>query len=343
MFLYIVRRLLMMVPTLFGITIISFIIINLAPGSPVEQKLQALRFGGGAGTPGAASTNVRDTAVTEEVVEALKKQYGFDKPLLVRYQIWLGNLLRLNFGESFKYEEPVTGVIISKFPVSLQFGIISFFLSYLVCIPLGIAMGVRDESVFDRTAGVVLFVLYSVPPLMLGILLIVFFGGGSYWDWFPIGGLYSDDYAYYNLWGKIIDRAQHFVLPLICYMIGSFTVLTMLMKNSLLDVIRLDYIRTARAKGLSERVVYFKHALRNALIPIATGIGGFLGLFFSGSIIIEQLFQLDGMGLLGYNSVLARDYNVIMGLIFIQSLLMLVGRLLSDLAYVLIDPRIDFS
>jgi microcin C transport system permease protein len=333
----------MMVPTLFGITIISFIIINLAPGSPIEQKLQQLRFGAGGALAGSSSEGARNSVVTEEVIEALKKQYGFDKPILERYGIWLGNIVRMNFGDSFTYEEPVTGLIVSKFPVSLQFGIVSFFLSYLICIPLGIAMGVRDESLFDRGASFVLFVLYSIPPLMLGVLLIVFFAGGSYWSWFPSGELYSDNYGQLSFWGQVEDRIHHFILPLICYMIGSFTVLTLLMKNSLLDVVRLDYIRTARAKGLSEKAVYFKHALRNALIPIATGIGGFLGLFFSGSIIIEQLFRLDGMGLLGYNSVLARDYNVIMGLIFIQSLLMLVGRLISDLTYVLIDPRIDFS
>ena len=178
---------------------------------------------------------------------------------------------------------------------------------------------------------------------MLGILLIVFFSGGQFFDWFPAGELYSDDYSYYGFWGKVADRVHHFVLPCISYMIGQFTVLTMLQKNSLLEEIKKDYVRTARAKGLSEKMVYLKHALRNALIPIVTGIGSFLSIFFAGSLLIETIFNLDGMGLLGYQSVLERDYNVIMGLTFIQSILMLFGNLISDLAYVLVDPRIDFK
>lgn len=344
MFTYIFHRLLLMVPTLFGITIICFFIINLAPGSPIEQKLQAIRFGGAQGGEGGGGSIAGrgDQGVSDEVLEALKKQYGFDKPILVRYGIWLKNIATLDFGKSFTYEEPVLGLIASKFPVSLQFGIVSFFLTYLVCIPLGVMQAIRHGSRFDRGATLTLLVLYSVPSVMLAILLIVFFAGGSFWQWFPIGELYSDNYESLSLAGKLLDRAHHFVLPLVCYMLGSFTVLTKVMKDSMLEVIHLDYIRTAQAKGLSERMVYYKHALRNALIPIATGFSGFLTVFFAGSLIIEQIFQLDGMGLLSYNSLLSRDYNVIMALIFIQSVLMLVGRLLSDLLYVLIDPRIDF-
>jgi microcin C transport system permease protein len=330
----------MILPTLFGITLISFVIINLAPGSPVEQRLQQLRF---SGVSGGTSSGSSDFGVSEEVIEALKKQYGFDKPLHVRYWIWLKNLARLDFGESFSYEEPAIDVIISKFPVSLQFGLVSFFLVYLVCIPLGVFKAVKDGTSFDTLSSVVLFVLYSIPPLMLGILLIVFFAGGSFLDWFPMGELYSDHYDDLSFFGKVADRVHHFVLPLICYMVGSFTVLTFLMKNSLLDEVRQDYVRTARAKGLDQKKVVFKHALRNALIPIATGFSSFLGVFFTGSLIVEQIFQLDGMGLLGYNSALSRDYNVIMGLIFIQSALALIGRLVSDFLYVAIDPRIDFS
>ncbi len=328
-----------MIPTLFGITIVVFVIINLAPGGPIEQKLKQLQFSesvsSGGGTGG-------QQGVSSEVVEALKKQYGFDKPLLERYWIWLKNLSRMDFGESFSFEEPVIDVIVSKFPVSVQFGIISFFLTYLICIPLGIQKAIKNGTSFDFASTVMLFVLYSIPPLMLSILLLVFFAGGSYFDWFPLGGLYSDSYEGMSFFEKIWDRIHHFTLPTISYMIGSFTVLTMLMKNSLLDELSKDYIRTARSKGLDENVVYMKHALRNALIPIATGIGGFLSLFFAGSMIIEKIFQLDGIGLLGYNSVLSRDYNVIMGLVFIQSLVMLVGNLISDILYVLINPRIDF-
>lgn len=337
MFSYLIKRLLLMIPTLFGITLLTFVIINLAPGSPIEQKLQQLRFGGG------SSSTTGTVGVSEEVMDALKAQYGFDKPVHIRYLIWLKNLATLDFGESFSYEEPVIDVILSKFPVSLQFGLIAFILSYLISVPLGIYKAVKHGSLFDISTSVLLFIAYSIVPFMLGILLIVFFAGGSFLDLFPIGGVSSDNYETLSFWGKVSDRAHHFVLPLICYTIGSFTTLVMLMKNSILDEIKKDYIRTARAKGLDEKSVYLKHALRNALIPIVTGLGGFLSIFFAGSILLEQVFQLDGIGLLSYASVMARDYNVIMGLIFLQSLAMLVGNIISDIAYVLVDPRIDFD
>lgn len=342
---YIIRRILIMIPTLIGITVIVFGIINLAPGSPVEQKLQQIRFGGGTGDSGGSGNTSTggDSVVSQEVLDALMKQYGFDKPIHVRYLIWLKNLARLDFGDSFTYEEPVWDVIVSKFPVSLQFGIISLLLSYLICIPLGVMKAIKHGSAFDLVSSFVLFAMYSIPGFMLAILLIVYFAGGSFLEWFPIGELHSDDYYDYGLWGKFVDRLHHFILPLICYMISSFTVLTMLMKNSLLEEIKKDYIRTARAKGLPEKVVYLKHALRNALIPIVTGLGSFLAIFFAGSLLLETIFNLDGIGLLSYRSILERDYNVIMGLVFFQSFLMLIGNLISDLAYVIVDPRIDFS
>lgn len=331
-----------MIPTLIGVTIVTFAIINLAPGSPIEQKIQQMKFGG-MGNSNVAGDNSKTSGISEEVIEALKKQYGFDKPIHIRYLIWLKNIAKLDFGESFTYEEPVLDVIMSKFPVSLQFGVISLILSYLVCVILGVMKAVSHNSFFDHVTSFLLFVFYSIPPFMLAILLIVYFAGGRFFNWFPMGELYSDNYFELSTWGKIVDRVHHFVLPLICYMIGSFTVLTMLMKNSLLDEIKKDYIRTARAKGVPEKVVYLKHALRNALIPIVTGIGGFLSVFFAGSLLLESIFQLDGMGLLGYKSILQRDYNVIMGLIFIQSVLLLLGNLISDIAYVAVDPRIDFE
>ena len=335
-----------MIPTLFGVTLVVFFIINLAPGGPVEKKIQELRFGGmgqvaGAGT--GTGSEGGDTGISKEVIEALKKQYGFDKPVYVRYWIWLKNLAALDFGESFTYEEPVLDVVASKFPVSLQFGIISFILTYLVCIPLGVIKAIKHGTKFDLVTTVFLTVLYSIPGFMLAVLLIVYFAGGSFFEWFPVGELYSDNYDDFTTFGKLVDRLHHFVLPIICYMIGSFTVLTMLMKNSILDEIKKDYIRTARAKGLSEKVVHLKHCLRNALIPIVTGLADFLTVFFAGSLLLELIFNLDGMGLLGYKAVLERDYNVVMGLIFVQSVLMLVGRLISDLIYVVVDPRIDFS
>jgi microcin C transport system permease protein len=332
-----------MIPTLVGVTVIVFAIINLAPGSPVEQKIQQLRFGGMDSASSGDTSSTGDSAVSEEVIEALKKQYGFDKPVHIRYLIWLKNLARLDFGESFTHEEPVIDVIVSKFPVSIQFGLISLVLTYLICIPLGVIKAIKNHSTFDMVSSVVLSAMYAIPGFMLGVLLIVFFAGGGFFEWFPVGELYSDNYEELSAFEQIWDRIHHFVLPCICYMIGNFTVLTVLMKNSILDVIKKDYIRTARAKGLDEKVVYLKHALRNALIPIVTGIGNFLTLFFAGSLLIELIFQLDGIGLMSYNAVLERDYNVIMGSIFIQSVLMLFGNLISDIAYTLVDPRIDFS
>jgi microcin C transport system permease protein len=333
---YVIRRILLMIPTLFGITLLCFLLINLAPGSPVEQQLQAIRMGG-------AGKGHSEMGVSQEVVDALNKQYGFDKPLLVRYGIWMKNLATLNFGDSFKYEEPVTELISSKFPVSLSFGIVSFILTYLVCIPLGVYKAIREGSRFDRVSSIILFLAYSVPNIMLGILLLVFFAGASYFNWFPLSGLHSDNYMELGFFGRVSDVIMHMVLPLVCYMIGQFTMLTMMMKNSMLDVIKLDYVRTARAKGLADKVVYMKHALRNALIPIVTGMSGILTIFFAGSILIETIFNIDGMGLLTLNATNARDYNVLMGLLFFEAVLFLFGRLLTDLLYVAVDPRIDFS
>lgn len=331
---YIAKRILLMIPTLIGISLVCFVIINMAPGGPIEKTIQQMKFAGSGGA---------QIGVSEEVIEALKKQYGFDKPLLVRYGIWLKNIATLDFGNSFTYQEPVTQVIMQRFPVSLQFGLTSLLMIYLICIPLGIVKAVKDGSLFDQYSSVFLFVIYSIPTVMMAILLIVFFAGSSFLDMFPVGELYSDEYYDLDFMGKMMDRLHHFVLPLICYMLHSFTALTLLMKNSFLDQVKLDYVRTARAKGLDERTVMYKHTLRNALIPIVTGLNSFLLVMFQGSIIIEQIFQLDGIGLLTYKAVLDGDYNVLMALIFIPAVLLLVGRLLTDIAYTFVDPRIDFG
>jgi microcin C transport system permease protein len=343
---YLIRRLLAIVPTLLGITLISFAIINLAPGGPIEQRLQQLRFGGagmGEGGGGGSFGQRTNQAVNQQVIDALKKQYGFDKPVHERYFIWLRNLAHLDFGQSFTYEEPAMDVIVRKLPVSITFGVTSFILAYLVCIPLGVLKAMRHGESFDTVSSALLFVAYSIPPFMLAILLIVLFGGGSFLDWFPIAGVVSDNYDDLGFFAKIADRVSHAALPLICYLIGQFTTLTLLMKNSMLEEVSRDYVRTARSKGLGERKVIFKHVLRNALIPIATGFGSILSVFFAGSLLIETIFSLDGMGLLGYQSILSRDYNVIMGLLVIESFLFLAGNILSDLLYVMIDPRIDFG
>lgn len=335
MLMYLLRRILISIPTLLGITLVTFLIINTAPGGPIEQKLQKIRMGGGDGG--------RSTGISQEVLDGLSKQYGFDKPIHERYWIWLKNISKLDFGESFSYQEPAIDVISSKFPVSLQFGIASLILTYLVCIPLGVKKAINAGGVFDQVSGIVLYFMVSIPVIVLGIFLIVWFAGGTYFDWFPIGGFKSDDYDSLTSIGKILDRVHHFILPLICYVMGGFTELSMLVRNSMLDVIKSDYIRTARSKGLDDNIVYFKHALRNALIPVATGLGGFLRVFLAGSLLVETIFNLDGIGLLGYQSILSRDYNVIMGLTFISALLLLIGNLLSDFIYVMVDPRIDFK
>jgi microcin C transport system permease protein len=349
---YILRRLMLMIPTLIGITILSFGIINLAPGSPVEQKLQQIRMGGamGGGAGAAGGLGGRgETGVSQEVIAALNKQYGFTdehgnlRSIPERYFIWLKNLSRLDFGESFKYEEPVTKVILSKMPVSLTFGLTSLFLTYLICVPLGVIKAIKSGSQFDLLTSFGLFVLYSIPSLIAGILLRTFLASESFIPLFPLGNLVSDNFTELTTWEKIWDRLHHSILPLATYMVGSFTFLTIMMQNSMLDVVKLDYVRTARAKGVPEKIVYLKHALRNALIPIVTGMSGILSVMFAGSIIVESIFSLDGMGLLSITSANSRDYNVLMGLIFFQSILFLFGRLLTDLLYVVVDPRIDFT
>ena len=337
MFIYILRRILLAIPTFIGITLITFLIINAAPGGPIEQKLQKLRMGGGGEGGG------RGTQISQEILDNLAKQYGFDKPVHERYFNWLKNISKLDFGESTSYEEPAINVITQKFPVSLSFGIASLILTYLVCIPLGVKKAINPGGKFDEISGIILYALYSIPPLVMGIFLIVWLAGGSHFDLFPIGNMTSDNYDTLTTWGKIWDRSYHFILPLTCYMLGNFTEITMLVRNSMLDVIKSDYVRTARSKGLADSIVYYKHALRNAMIPVATGLGGFLRVFLAGSLVIERIFNLDGIGLLSYNSILARDYNVIMGITFISALLLLVGNIMSDIIYVMVDPRIDFK
>lgn len=341
MFKYFVKRILLIIPTLFGITLVCFLINITAPGGPIEQKLSQIHFSGMGESADQTASAGSDYGVSQEIVLALKKQYGFDKPILIQYLIWLKNAVTFNFGDSFTYEEPVINLILERVPISLQFGLVSLILTYLVCIILGVQMAVRKDSFFDVSSSVVLVILYSIPPLMLGILLKVFLAGR--WDWFPIGDLYSDMYFEKGFWGQIWDRIHHFILPMICYMVGAFTVLTQFMKNNLLEEISKDYVKTARAKGLSEKVVVYKHALRNALVPIATGLSNIFGIFLTGSLIIEKIFNIQGIGLLAFNSAIARDYSVIMSLIFIQSLIFIAGRIISDFTYIIIDPRIDFS
>ncbi len=323
-----------MIPTLLGISLLVFTLIQFVPGGPVEELIARMRATGS--EQGADASR----ALTEREVENIKAYYGFDKPAHVRYFEWLGNVARLDLGKSYTYGEPVWDVIVSKMPVSLFFGFTSFFLSYLICIPLGMAKAMRHNSLFDTLTSVVIFTGYVIPGYALGILLIVFLGGGSYLDLFPISGMVSDNFEDLSAMGKTLDFLHHMILPLICYMISEFAFLTMLMKNSLLEEITKDYMRTALIKGSSFRAAVRRHALRNALIPIATRASEIFTLMFAGAVLIERVFDIDGMGLLFYNATVNRDYNVVMGIILLSSFMALVGRLFSDLLYVWVDPRI---
>lgn len=326
---YVLRRCFLMVPTLFGITLLTFFLINLVPGGVLDRKI--------------GPATKQNAAVSKEVVEALKRQYGLDKPLHERYIAWTGKLLKFDFGKSFDYNRPVLDVIQSRFPVSLQFGLCSFVLVYLISVGTGLMMAQKADSATDKALGLGLLANSSLPPFTAAILLLVFFAGGHFLNWFPSGFFQSENFNDLTLMGKIVDRAHHFVLPLIAYMMGSFTSLAFLTRNSVLGEMKKDYVRTAKGFGADDHSLFYKHAFRNALIPIATGIGGFVGVFLGGSLLIENIFQLNGIGRLGYQSLLTRDYNMIMALTFLQSLAVLIGNLIGDIVYVLIDPRIAFE
>ncbi len=339
---YFFRRILLIVPTLLGITIACFLVMQVVPGGPVEQALQKIRNAarGEAGT-GSVSVALQENMTSWEL-ENIKKYYGFDKPVLVRYFLWLSRLVRLDLGHSYVYEKPVLDVIVSRIPISLAFGLTGLFLTYLICIPLGIKKALNHGKPFDHWTSFLIYFGYSIPSFALGIVLIVLLGGGSFLNVFPVSGVVSDAFEELSFFGKIGDVFSHLFLPVLCYTIGSFATLTLLMKNSLLEQLNQDYMRTALAKGLTFRQAVYRHALRNALIPIATNIGMIIGVILSGSMLIETIFTIDGMGLLGYESIVNRDYPVALGLIVISSLLVLVGRIISDLALVLVDPRIRF-
>lgn len=339
MLVYFAKRLAIAVPTLIGISLVCFCLVQLTPGGPVEQAIAEMRNSAVGGETGGA----RVSGITDEQRAMLVEYYGFDKPLFARYFAWIGRLVRLDLGESYFHSEPVWDLIKRTLPVSLSFGIASFLLTYLICIPLGILKAVHHDTPFDATSSGLIFLLYSIPSFALGILLIVLFGGGSFWNVFPIEGMVSENFEDLGAWAKIADYAHHMFLPLLCYTIGSFATLTMVMKNSLLDQLKADYMTTARAKGLPERLVILRHGVRNALLPIVNGLGHWLSLFFTGSLLIETIFGLQGVGRLSYESIVRRDYPVVLANIMILSLLNIVGNLLSDFLYVVADPRIDFA
>lgn len=339
---YLMKRLVLIIPTFFGITILCFGIFQAAPGGPIESYISQMKFSGASTQSVDTSSQSGQSQATAEVIEELKKKYGFDKPIYERYWIWLKNVMTLDFGYSYTFGQPVLELIGSKLPVSVRFGVASFLLSYLICIPLGIMKARRDGTVFDGVSSFLVFLMYSIPPYMLGILLIFFFAGGSFFDWFPLGGIKTLDSESWPFFERLKDQLWHMVLPLICFTIASFARMTILMKNSIIEEIEKDYIRTARAKGLSEKVVVWKHALRNSLIPLTTDIGEFITIFFASNLLIERIFDLDGFGKLFFDAALSRDYPLMMASVFIGTALALLARLISDIAYVLVDPRIDF-
>ncbi len=339
---YFIRRFLLIIPTFIGITMVAFVVMHFVPGGPIERQIMAYKMamsqGGGGSALGAFGTEIPPDALEE-----MKKFYGFDKPVHIRYLIWLNNIVHLDLGNSYTYQDPVWEVIRSRFPVSIFLGLTGFVLSYLVCIPLGVFKAIRHGSRFDWMSSALVFIGYSIPGWALGTALLVFLGGGSFWSLFPLGGFRPGNWEYLSLWGKITGQIHHMFLPVVCYMVGSFATDTILTKNSLMENLGQDYVRTAFAKGLSERRVIFVHALRNSLIPIVTGLGHVISLILAGSFLIERVFNIDGMGYLGYQSVLQRDYPVALGILVISSLLMLVGNILSDMVYAVVDPRIRFK
>jgi microcin C transport system permease protein len=345
---YIAKRVLLMVPTLLGVVAITFAVIQFVPGGPVEQALMELRkgqaTGGGEASGGGASQYRGRQGVDAERVKEIQALYGFDKPPAERFWQMLKGFARFDLGQSFYHHKDVWDLVKSKLPVSISIGLWTFFLTYFISVPLGVAKAIREGSRFDMVTSMLVLVGYSIPGFVLGVLLLVLFGGGSFVQWFPLRGLTSDNWETLSWGGKVLDYLWHITLPVTASVAGAFAVMTMLTKNTFLEEIRKQYVLTARAKGLSERTVLYKHVFRNALIPLVTGFpAAFIGAFFAGSLLIETLFSLDGLGLLSYESVVRRDYPVVMGTLYLFTLIGLVVKLLGDLCYVWADPRVQFE
>ena len=339
---YFFRRALLMIPTFLGITFLVFTITRFVPGGPIEQMMVKMQMA--ESESGGGSSNFDGSVqIPDSVREELEKQFGFDKPFYLAYVDWVSDVVVLDLGTSYKYREPVWNIVKSRFPVSIFLGLTGFLLAYFICIPLGIYKATRHGGVFDFSSSVLIFMAYSVPGWALGGLLLVLLGGGSFWDVVPLGGFRADNWDELSTWAKITNQLHHMILPVFAYTIGSFATLTILMKNSLMENLGQDYVRTAFAKGLGERRVVLIHALRNSLIPICTGLGHALSLVMAGSYLVEKVFNIDGIGYLGYTSIIERDYAVVMGVLVINVFLMLIGNILSDVLYVLVDPRIRFN
>ncbi|WP_270726615.1 microcin C ABC transporter permease YejB [Shimia sp. Alg240-R146] len=354
---YILRRLLLVIPTLLGIMILNFTLVQFVPGGPVEQVIARVQgegdvFSGFAGgnedvgeeTFGSDSDYLGARGLPKEFIEELEKEFGFDKPPLERFLSMMGNYMRLDFGESYFRKISVIDLVLEKMPVSITLGLWSTLLAYLVSIPLGIKKAVKDGTPFDTWTSGAIIVGYAIPGFLFAIMLVVLFAGGSYWQIFPLRGLTSDNFEQLTPLGKALDYLWHITLPIIASTIAAFATLTLLTKNSFLDEIKKHYVMTARAKGLSEKRVLYGHVFRNAMLIVIAGFPAvFIGVFFGGSVLIETIFSLDGLGRLAFEAAVARDYPVIFGTLFVFGLIGLVVGILSDLMYVLVDPRIDFE
>ena len=340
---YILKRILLMLPTLLGVLLLTFVVIQFVPGGPVEQYLAEAKAGaGGGGGEGGGLAYRGAQGVDAQRLAEIKALYGFYKPAHERFVQMLGQFARFDLGRSFFQNKDVWQLIQEKLPVSASLGLWTFFISYLVAVPLGIAKAVRAGSRFDLLTTLVILVGYAIPGFVLGLALLVVFGGQL--QWFPLRGLTSSHWADLSLMGKVVDYLWHITLPVLAMVAGSFAVTAMLTKNAFLEEIRKQYVLTARAKGLSERQVLYRHVFRNALLPIVTGFpAAFIGAFFTGSLLIETLFSLDGLGLLSYESVIRRDYPVVLGTLYLFTLIGLVTKLVSDLCYVWVDPRVKFD
>ena len=329
---YLLRRLLLIIPTFIGVTLIVFVMTRFVPGGPVERMISEMQQAGG--------SRGLSTTLDEDQLAELNAYYGFDKPVFESYLHWLGQLLQGDFGYSTRYGDPVLETILDRLPVSVFFGVSSMILTYLVCIPLGIIKSIRHGGWFDNISSSLVFIGYALPSYVVAILLLVVFASGL--EWFPLGGFTGEDFDDLDFFGKVLDILYHGVLPLTAYVIGSFAVTTFMMKNALMDNLSADYVRTAMAKGSSFKRAILKHAFQNSLIPIATHFGNNISVIIAGSFLIEKIFNIDGFGLLGYESIVERDYPVVMGILVISSLLQLFGNILSDICVAIVDPRVQF-
>ena len=336
---YFIRRFLLIPPTLLGVTVIVFAITRLVPGGPLERAImESQQFNNSGATSQIAGANM---ALSEAQLKKLQEYYGFDKPLLESYVAWLGKVVQGDLGSSYRYNEPVWDVIRDRFPVSLYYGLVTLVITYIVCIPLGVLKAIKHKTVVDNVSSILIFVGYAIPGYALGSLLLLYFSVRL--DWFPMGGFVSISFEEKDVIGKTMDLINHSILPLICYLTGSFALVTLLLKNHLMDNLASDYIRTAIAKGVSFRQAVTRHAMRNSMIPIATTFGQNIVLLVSGSFLIETIFDIDGFGLLGLTAILDRDYPVVMGVVLLASFLLLIGNIISDILVALVDPRIRFQ